>query len=101
MGIGPAAHGRMGLIASQNHKTPLQWLSHGLTFTKLTKKEREEEKLLMGLRLINKGYPITNINPDKIQIALKNNWIILQKNKIYTTLKGRLLLNKLILLLSD
>ena len=101
MGIGPAAHGRMGLIASQNHKTPLQWLSDGLTFTDLTAKEREEEKLLMGLRLINKGYPITNINPDKIQIALKNNWIILQNNKIYTTLKGRLLLNKLILLLSD
>ncbi len=101
MGIGPAAHGRINLVATQNYKNPLQWLSNGLTFTKLTTKEREEEKLLMGLRLINKGYPITNINPDKIQIALKNNWIILQKDKIYTTLKGRLLLNKLILLLSD
>ncbi len=101
MGIGPAAHGRMNLIATQNYKNPLQWLSNGLIFTKLTSKEREEEKLLMGLRLINKGYPITNINPEKIKIALQNNWIILQKDKIYTTLKGRLLLNKLILLLSD
>ena len=101
IGIGPAAHGRIGLTATQNYKNIQNWLSDGLIFTPLTKKERDEEKLLMGLRLIHEGYPIKNISLKKIEVAVKNKWIEVKNNKIFTTLKGRLLLNKLILLLSS
>ena len=101
LGIGPASHGRMDLIAIENEKNPKKWLSNGPTLTLLTKEEKEEEKLLMGLRLINEGYPTAKILSKKIDFALKMGWITKKNNLIYTTLKGRLLLNKLILFFLD
>ena len=99
IGIGPAAHGRIQLIATENSKNIKKWLSDGPNFTSLTNKEREEEKIMMGLRLIQEGIPIKNIHPQHILTAQKRRWIYVQKNRIYPTLKGQLLLNKLIFLL--
>ncbi len=100
LGIGPAAHGRINLIATENKKEVSAWLKNTSQISMLSPKEKEEECLLMGLRLIQEGYPITNISNDKIKKALKNKWITLKDNKIFTTQKGRIMLNQLILLLS-
>ncbi len=101
LGIGPAAHSRMDLIAIENHKTVQKWLQNGPQFTPLTKEEKKEEHLLMGLRLTQEGYPSKNIKENAIKQALSKKWIILQDDKIFTTLKGRLMLNQLILLFSN
>lgn len=101
LGIGPASHGRINLIATENQKNVSKWLQMPPQFITLTEKERNEERLLMGLRLVQKGYPITQIKESALKKALSKNWIKIQNNKIYTTLKGKLMLNQLILLLSD
>ena len=54
----------------------------------------------MGLRLVQEGYLLKHIQPHKLEPAIKNEWVQIKNNKIFTTLKGRLVLNKLILLLS-
>lgn len=100
LGIGPASHGRMDLIATENQKSVYKWLQNAPQFIILTEEEKKEERLLMGLRLVQKGYPTTHIKESAIKKALSKKWINIQNNKIYTTLKGRLMLNQLILLLS-
>lgn len=100
LGIGPAAHGRINLFATENDKKVSNWFLNPPIISKLTPKEKEEEQLLMGIRLIQEGYPIKNIDEKAIEKALKNKWITLKNNKIYTTQQGRLMLNRLILLLS-
>ena len=69
------------------------------TLETLTASERETEKLMMHLRLLNHGYPIQNLPPQGVQTALQNHWIIQKDNMIFPTLEGTLLLNSLILLL--
>ncbi len=100
LGIGPAAHGRIGLIATENDKTVQKWLQTEPKFIQLTPEEKKDEHLLMGLRLIKEGYPLKNIKESAVKQALSKKWITLQNNKIFTTFKGRLMLNQLILLLS-
>lgn len=99
LGIGPAAHGRLNHLASTNQRFPEHWIKHLPTLETLTASERETEKLMMHLRLLNHGYPIQNLPPQGVQTALQNHWIIQKDNMIFPTLEGTLLLNSLILLL--
>ncbi len=99
LGIGPAAHGRIGLTATQNSKSVTEWLQKGPSWETLTPEEKKTEKILMGLRLTQQGFPIEIVNPSGVQKALQKKWITLKDNQIFTTMKGRLMLNQLILLL--
>ena len=101
MGIGPAAHGRLGLLSSSNERSVLLWQKKQPFMEKLTSEQRNLEKLLMGLRLRNTPYPSKSLNPVSIQKALQNGWIIRHKNGICPTLEGSLMLNQLILLLAS
>lgn len=101
LGIGPAAHGRIDKIATSNDKNVQKWLRNEPILTPLSSKEKRLEKILMGLRLIQEGFPCCNLNQKGIQTALKKGWITCQNEYVFTTLKGRLMLNQLILLLAD
>ena len=101
IGIGPAAHGRLGLIATANRRTPTLWIKENPEQEKLTPDQRNLEKLLMGLRLRQHAFPTNHLNPINIQKALQKKWITKDKNGIRPTLEGTLMLNQLILLLAD
>ena len=100
IGIGPAAHGRLGLMATQNPPSVKQWLQNGSSQEKLTTDQRNLEKLLMGLRLRDRSYPIHNLNPIGVEKALQRKWLIKTKEGVLPTQKGTLMLNQLILLLA-
>ena len=57
------------------------------------------EHILMGLRLRQKFYPKTELNPSGVQRALQQGWIEQNSLGIRPTLQGTLMLNQLILLL--
>lgn len=97
-GIGPAAHGRLGLIATENPRQVKAWLTQGGAQTLLSEKERFEEKLLMGLRL-KKGMSALGLNPQKIDEMVRCGWLYYdaRANWIAPTLEGLLMLNQLIL----
>lgn len=101
LGIGPAAHGRFNLTATENEKNVLKWLSNKPTLTPLTPEEKKDEKLLMGLRLVQEGYPLKELNPISVKKAIQKGWATCDKRYLHTTLNGRLVLNQLILLLSQ
>lgn len=101
IGIGPAAHGRLGRLAIENDKNVSQWLKKGPHITELSVSEKKLEKLLMGIRLIQEGFPLQELNLKNVQIALHKKWAILTGNHLFTTQKGRLMLNQLILLLNQ
>lgn len=99
-GIGPAAHGRLGLVATENPKDVKQWLTQGAIKTNLTQTERFEEKILMGLRL-RKGMPAKGIHPDKLEAAVRQGWLFYNPRNSWMapTMEGLLMLNQLILML--
>ena len=99
-GIGPAAHGRLGLLATENPKDVKEWLSNGTMQTKLTEQERFEEKLLMGLRL-RKGMSSKGIHSDKLEEAVRRGWLFYNPRDSWMapTMEGSLMLNQLIVLL--
>ena len=99
-GVGPAAHGRLGLIATENPTGVSDWIKFGTTQTPLSKEERFEEKIMMGLRL-KKGMSAKGIHPDKIQQAVLNGWLYFNERDLWMapTQEGLLMLNQLILLL--
>ena len=99
-GIGPAAHGRLGLMATENPANIAQWMTVGTMQTPLTKEERFEETVMMGLRL-KKGMSAKGINPKKIQQAVLNGWLYFNERDLWMapTMEGLLMLNQLILLL--
>ena len=99
IGIGPAAHGRLGMKATENPRTVQTWLQYGTTSEILTPQQRHMEKLLMGLRLKNYNFPTKDIPEQNIQKALQKKWITRTPYGIRPTLQGTLLLNQLILLL--
>lgn len=101
IGIGPAAHGRINLIATENAPTINEWLIKAPNYTQLSKKEKKLEELLMHIRLVNKGFPTSKVNPLKLVKAQKKGWIYIKNKHLFTTQKGRIMLNQLILLLSD
>ena len=98
LGIGPAAHGRIGLKATQNPVNVNEWLQKGTIAEELTPQERQEEKIMMGLRL-REGITIEGIKEKNIKQALKNGWIENNPNRIIPTKEGILMLNQLTLLL--
>ncbi len=101
IGIGPAAHGRLGLTATEAPKSVDKWLKNGTVIETLTPQERFEEKLLMGLRLTHKPFSTDGLSGSGIQKAKNLGWINLSDNKkmLTPTLNGTLVLNELILML--
>ena len=100
IGIGPSAQGRFENIATQNARWVKDWLKTPASQETLTPDEIQMEHLIMGLRLRQKFYPKQNLNPDKIKEAVRRGWIVENQQGIRPTLKGTLMLNQLILLLS-
>ena len=118
-GIGPGAHGRVNTgdtrVTTRNLKSPERWLAgaqsygHGLEEeTTLTLQERAEEKILMGLRLVDEGARYDRLKPDE-QAYLTQLWrdgrlqkletlglIESQPEALYATPKGQLVLNRVI-----
>ena len=99
-GIGPAAHGRLGLKATENPKKIEDWLKNGTFETILTEGERFEEKIMMGLRLKN-GMSAKGINPENIKEAVLKGWLYFNERNqwIAPTMEGLLMQNQLVLLL--
>lgn len=95
-GIGPAAHGRLGLIATENPKNLTNWLKGETITTLLSPIERQEEKLIMGLRL-KKGISDKGISSANIQKAVEKGWLKQEKGRISATHDGLMMLNQLIL----
>ena len=100
IGIGPAAHGRLGLIATESPKSVDKWLKQGISLEQLTPTERFEERVLMGLRLTHTYFSTEGLSPDGIQKALQLGWITLSSDAlmIMPTLEGTLMLNELIVM---
>ena len=99
IGIGPAAHGRLNLTATENPKSITSWLKNGTTIEQLTPDQRHIERVLMGLRLKHHDFPIENIPQQNIQLAKKKGWIIQTNLGIRPTSQGVLMLNQLIQML--
>ena len=101
VGIGPAAHGRIGLLATQNPRQVGAWLKEGIQTETLTEKERELERLFMGLRLRQDWYPSDKIPSDKIEKWVRGGFLEQNTKGIRPTQKGVLILDKMILSLMD
>lgn len=99
LGIGPASHGRINLLATQNPRSVKQWLNEKPTCQLLTITERQVEKIIMGLRLYDKGFPLNLLNLSGVQKAMDLGWGFCKNNLFYPTMNGHLLLNQLIELL--
>ncbi|MBP5161117.1 MAG: radical SAM family heme chaperone HemW [Alphaproteobacteria bacterium] len=97
-GIGPGAHGRYGCVATENPCSVPLWRQQGTQKTRLSKQERFEEKLLMGLRL-RQGFSTRHLAPKAVQRAIDNGWVVRTKNKVVLTQEGLLMLNPLTVLL--
>lgn len=100
IGIGPAAHGRIGLKASVSPKSVDKWIKEGISLEQLTPQERFEEYVLMGLRLTHTPFPTQGLSKEGIQKAIKMGWITQSDDKttITPTLAGTLMLNELIVM---
>ena len=101
IGIGPSAHGRLGLTATVNARTVAIWFHTPPQQEHLTQEKRDLENLLMGLRLRQHPFATKKLNPKNIQKALSKGWIKKTRHGILPTQKGTLMLNQLILLLAD
>ncbi len=118
LGIGPGAHGRVdrndGRITTRNIKSPERWLEaarsqgHGLEEeASLTTPERAEEKLLMGLRLVQEGFNIASLHDHerayldalwqdgRLATLIEQGLLIEDGTRIAATKCGRLLLNEI------
>ena len=100
IGIGPAACGRVLGYATQNARSVGAWLKQEAVKEKLTIEQIRMEHLLMGLRLRQKFYPIKGINPQAILQAKQKGWLIQQDQGIRPTIRGTLMLNQLIQMLT-
>ena len=101
LGIGPAAHGRIGCLATQSPKKIETWLSEGIQTEQLTDQERDLERLFMGLRLRQDWYHADKIPPERISPWVKDGFLEQKEQGIRPTLKGILILDKMILSLMD
>ena len=101
IGIGPAAHGRIGMEATQNPRGVNEWLQKGTFSETLTKKEKKTERLLMGLRLRQEWYPTADLNLKTVEKLVKQNLLELNSQGIRPTLSGTLILDQVILELMD
>lgn len=99
LGIGPAAHGRLGLMATSNQRAINKWLETPPLCEKLTPYEKLEERIIMGLRLMREGFPADLLNPQGLRQAVLNKWGQIKEGLFYPTESGFLALNRLILML--
>jgi len=97
-GIGPAAHGRLGLLATENPADIGLWLKGEKQVTRLSPKERFEEKIIMGTRLFS-GIGAKGLHPENIRKAVQNKWITFDGKNIKPTREGILMQNQLSLTL--
>ncbi|MBQ7413229.1 MAG: radical SAM family heme chaperone HemW [Alphaproteobacteria bacterium] len=97
VGIGPAAHGRVGLKAIGNPRGLSEWLDKGPTIENLTNSQKQMERLLMGLRLRQKWYPKNGLNSSIIKRFVQDGFLEENNVGIRPTLSGTLILDKLIL----
>lgn len=97
--VGPAAHGRIDMWAIQNPVNVSEWLQKGGSKTKLSKKEKQTERIMMGIRLRQEGCLIDDISQQAMNEAILRHWAYKQKEKLIPTRDGILMLNQLILLL--
>jgi oxygen-independent coproporphyrinogen-3 oxidase len=107
IGIGPGAHGRVDIgndrIATRNLKSPERWLEattindngveEALT---LTAQECSEEKVLMGLRLIEEGIDAALVSAAKMSPLIAQQLLQQKGSTIRVTPKGALVLNAII-----
>lgn len=107
IGIGPGAHGRVDIngerIATRTIKSPERWLElvqhNGNAVeeaTTLTERERYEEKLLMGLRLVQEGVDAALLDAAKSAALIEQNLLETHGTRIRVTPHGALLLNSII-----
>ena len=100
LGMGPSAQGRIAGFETVNPRTPADWLAKGPSLTKLTPLETAQERVIMGLRLKNSGFPCSQLAQSGIQKACENGWGYVSDNLFYPTKSGFLMLNQLILLVA-
>jgi putative oxygen-independent coproporphyrinogen III oxidase len=107
IGIGPGAHGRVDIngerIATRTIKSPERWLEltqqngnaveEALT---LTAQERHEEKVLMGLRLVQEGVDAALLDAAKTTTLIEQKLLEPHGDRIRVTPHGALLLNSII-----
>ncbi len=102
IGIGPAAHGRLKTMATENAKTVSKWLQNNPEVLLLSEEERFEERVIMGLRLYHEGFPVLGLSQNGLLKAIRYGWIEQREDRVYPTLDGALVLNQVIFtLLSD
>ena len=101
IGIGPAAHGRISLTATQNPCSVAEWLQNGTAVETLTPSEKKTERLLMGLRLRQEWYSATDLNPKKVKKLVGQGLLEQGPDGVRPTLSGALVLNQIILELMD
>ena len=97
IGIGPAAHGRIGMKATQNPKNVKDWLAKGPLIEILTPLEKETELLLMGLRLRQAWFPDQKLSASKVAALVRQGLLEQSSQGIRPTLDGALVLNQIIL----
>ena len=97
LGIGPAAHGRLGLTATENPRSVDTWIKQLPICTQLTQQEKTAEKILTGLRLMQEGFPVSLLNPKGIETAVRVGWGQVKDGLFYPSEEGSLVLNRLIL----
>ena len=97
IGIGPAAHGRIGTQATQNPKSITDWIKNGANIEILTPQEKRTEQLLMGLRLRRHWFPKKGLSVSKINRLVKQGYLEENQTGIRPTLSGTLILDKIVL----
>lgn len=97
IGIGPAAHGRIGRTATYNPKTVSEWLNKGTRIEKLTRQQKQMEQLLMGLRLRRRWYPKQGLSPVAMKRFVDAGFLEENATGIRPTLSGTIILDQLIL----
>ena len=99
VGIGPAAHGRLGLTATANPPTVAAWLKNGACVERLTSAQKQTERLLMGLRLRQAWFPVTGLNSVVIRQLTEKGLLVRSDAGIRPTLAGTLLLDRVVMAL--
>ena len=100
LGLGPAAHGRINNWETINPRKPQDWLTTGPVCTLLTPAERLQERIIMGLRLKQEGFPCNQLDSAGVQKACTNGWGVVSNDLFFPTEEGFLILNQLIILVS-
>ena len=116
LGIGPGAHGRVavaeGTLATTNLKSPERWLESAAGRLEetllLSNAERMEEKILMGLRLVREGFPLSRftaperalfdarIADGRLERLIAQGLLTTRDETLFATPDGQLVLNAII-----